>query len=66
MSDITGMFAAVIDIGASWMFDIKEGVCSNAFWLNREQCCWMANDTAPFGSNKHCSTVSLAFSYCGG
>lgn len=40
-----GFCAAVIDIGASWMSDLKEGICINAFWLNREQCCWAANDT---------------------
>jgi len=40
-----GVCAAVIDIGTSWMFDLKEGICMNAFWLNREQCCWVANDT---------------------
>jgi len=27
------------------MFDLKEGICMDAFWLNREQCCWVANDT---------------------
>lgn len=42
---ISGVCAAVIDIGTSWMFDLKEGVCMDAFWLNREQCCWVANDT---------------------
>ena len=42
----TGACAAVIDIGTSWMFDLKEGVCIEAFWLNREQCCWAVNDTA--------------------
>ena len=42
---LAGVCAAVIDIGTSWMFDLKEGVCMDAFWLNREQCCWIANDT---------------------
>lgn len=40
-----GSLAGVIDIGASWLSDIKEGICRDAFWLNREQCCWSANDT---------------------
>ena len=40
-----GGFAAVIDIGASWMFDVKLGICVDAFWLNKEQCCWSSNDT---------------------
>ena len=41
-----GAVAGVIDIGASWLSDVKEGVCRDAFWLNKEQCCWSANDTA--------------------
>lgn len=41
----TGVCAAIIDIGATWMSDLKEGICVDAFWLNREQCCWAANDT---------------------
>ena len=49
-----GVFAATIDIGASWMFDIKLGICSNAFWLNKEQCCWSSNDTT-FDSAKGCT-----------
>jgi len=42
---VTGVCAAVVDIGATWMSDLKEGVCLDAFWLNREHCCWAANDT---------------------
>ncbi|XP_052793749.1 H(+)/Cl(-) exchange transporter 4-like isoform X2 [Mya arenaria] len=41
----TGSLAGIIDIGASWLSDIKEGICRDAFWLNKEQCCWSANDT---------------------
>lgn len=41
----TGCIAGVIDIGASWMTDLKFGVCPQAFWLNREQCCWSSNET---------------------
>ncbi|XP_048244203.1 H(+)/Cl(-) exchange transporter 4-like isoform X2 [Haliotis rufescens] len=35
-----GVCAGVIDIGASWMSDLKEGICFEAFWFNKEQCCW--------------------------
>ena len=42
---LTGGVAGVIDIGASWLSDVKEGICRDAFWLNKEQCCWSANDT---------------------
>ncbi|KAI0226835.1 H(+)/Cl(-) exchange transporter 3 [Lamellibrachia satsuma] len=41
----TGTCAAVIDIGTTWMFDLKEGICIEQFWFNREQCCWSSNET---------------------
>ncbi|XP_077984482.1 H(+)/Cl(-) exchange transporter 3-like isoform X2 [Glandiceps talaboti] len=40
-----GTCAGIIDIGALWMSDLKLGVCPQAFYLNREQCCWAENDT---------------------
>lgn len=40
-----GAVAGVIDIGAGWMKDLKEGICHDVFYLNREQCCWSSNDT---------------------
>jgi len=45
MTVYSGCVAGVIDIGTSWLSDIKEGVCKDAFWLNKEQCCWSSNDT---------------------
>ena len=42
---LTGALAGIVDIGTSWLSDVKEGVCKDAFWLNKEQCCWSANDT---------------------
>ena len=42
----TGAVAGVIDIGASWMSDLKFGICPEAFWLNQEQCCWSSNETS--------------------
>ncbi|XP_073840234.1 chloride channel protein 3 [Musca autumnalis] len=35
-----GCVAGMVDIGASWMSDLKHGICPQAFWFNREQCCW--------------------------
>lgn len=40
-----GLFAGVIDIGADWMFDLKEGVCTGEVWLNKESCCWADNSS---------------------
>ncbi|CAL8098676.1 unnamed protein product [Calicophoron daubneyi] len=42
---ITGVIACIIDIGSTWMSDLKEGVCVEAFWFNRDQCCWSSNQT---------------------
>lgn len=47
----SGCVAGVIDIGASWMTDLKLGICPQAFWLNREQCCWSSNETTFDGGN---------------
>lgn len=54
---VSGVLAGVIDIGASWLSDIKEGVCRDAFWLNKEQCCWSSNDTKL--DEDTCSQVKL-------
>lgn len=40
-----GLSAGVIDIGASWMSDLKLGVCPANFWFGKESCCW-SDDTA--------------------
>lgn len=53
----SGCVAGVIDIGASWMTDLKLGVCPQAFWLNREQCCWSSNEIQSFDSG-NCSQVT--------
>ncbi|XP_033312288.1 H(+)/Cl(-) exchange transporter 5 isoform X1 [Bombus bifarius] len=47
----TGVAAGIIDIGASWMTDLKFGICPQAFWLNKEQCCWSYNETTFDGGN---------------
>lgn len=52
---VTGAVAGVIDIGASWMTDLKFGICPQAFWLNQEQCCWSSNETSFDARN--CSQV---------
>lgn len=46
----TGFVAGVIDIGADWMADLREGVCSSQFWYNKESCCW--DSEAQFGENE--------------
>jgi len=51
---VTGCVAGVIDIGATWMSDLKYGLCPQAFWLNEEQCCWSSNETS-FYDKGNCS-----------
>jgi len=43
-----GFVAGVVDIGAEWMTDLREGVCMNQFWFNKEACCW--DNSAKFGT----------------
>lgn len=54
---LTGAVAGVIDIGASWMTDLKFGICPQAFWLNQEHCCWSLNEANLDKGN--CSQVRL-------
>lgn len=56
----SGSCAGVIDIGATWMSDLKEGVCLEAFWFNQEQCCWSGNSTT-FNDEGGCDQVFYLF-----
>lgn len=56
---VTGAVAGIIDIGSSWMSDLKFGVCPNAFWLNMEQCCWAPTETSIGTEKGNCSQVIL-------
>ncbi|CAG0894404.1 unnamed protein product [Cyprideis torosa] len=50
-----GTCASLIDIGASWMVDLREGICPAAFWLNKEQCCWGSDETLSYeGGSGEC------------
>ena len=46
----TGFAAGAIDIGAEWMSDLKEGVCMEQLWFNKEACCW--SNSVKFGDSK--------------
>ncbi|XP_022793166.1 H(+)/Cl(-) exchange transporter 3-like [Stylophora pistillata] len=35
-----GMCAGIIDIGTTWMTDLKLGFCPDNLWFNQESCCW--------------------------
>lgn len=39
------LFIGVIDVGAEWASDLKEGVCPHHFTFDRDSCCWLSNDT---------------------
>ncbi|CAF4024315.1 unnamed protein product [Adineta steineri] len=39
-----GILAAIVDIGAVWLTNIKDGICLPAFYLSREQCCWTSSN----------------------
>ena len=42
----SGLLAGVIDIGAAWMSDLKEGICIPWPHYDREACCWLSNQTS--------------------
>lgn len=42
------------------MTDLKLGICPQAFWLNREQCCWSSNETT-FDSGNCSQVIQLIF-----
>lgn len=56
---VTGTVAGIVDIGSSWMSDLKFGICPDAFWLNMEQCCWSSNETTFGGVKGNCSQVNI-------
>ena len=45
------MMAGVIDIGATWLTDLKFGLCPSAFYLNKEQCCWSSETVVDISGN---------------
>uniref|UniRef100_A0A1I8F826 Innexin n=1 Tax=Macrostomum lignano TaxID=282301 RepID=A0A1I8F826_9PLAT len=52
------LVAGVVDIGTTWMSDLRDGICAEAFWFNKEQCCWSSNDTT-FDDEQACRQVRL-------
>jgi chloride channel 3/4/5 len=54
----SGLVAAVVDIGTNWITHLKDGMCVNAFWLNKPQCCWASkNVTYDRYNNPKCPEV---------
>ena len=39
----SGLFAGIVDIGADWMSNLQEGICTDQFWFDKESCCWADN-----------------------
>lgn len=54
-----GVAAGLIDIGAEWLSDLKEGICPRAFWLSRKQCCWAEVESLQAGSGAFEGTCEL-------
>ena len=43
----------IIDVGAEWASDLKEGICPGSFYFDLDSCCWLSNETVP--DNGSCS-----------
>ena len=41
---LSGMVASIVDIGSTWLEDLKYGICPSAFYLDRDQCCWSSEE----------------------
>ena len=59
----TGFVAGLIDIGADWMSDLREGVCAPQFWYNKESCCWDSEVQFGKGECEEWVTWSLLFKF---
>lgn len=44
----------MIDIGAVWMSDLKEGLCPINIYYDRAACCWLTNQTE--ARVQHCTS----------
>ena len=42
----SGLLAGIIDIGAAWMSDLKEGICIPWPYYDQGACCWLSNQTS--------------------
>ena len=51
------ILTGIIDIAAPWFSDLKNGVCKESFWLNKEQCCWDSEDNTNFEEEESCEQV---------
>eukprot|EP00042_Codosiga_hollandica_P047482 m.515799 g.515799 ORF g.515799 m.515799 type:complete len:983 (+) comp57463_c0_seq46:194-3142(+) len=45
ISVTAGVLAGLIDISTSWLADLRLGICLKAFYLSREQCCWVESSS---------------------
>lgn len=48
---ISGIMAGIVDIGSTWLTDLKIGICPSAFYLNKEQCCWSSESVVDLSGN---------------
>ncbi|KAI0985031.1 hypothetical protein GJ496_010668 [Pomphorhynchus laevis] len=39
-----GLLASFVDVGTTWITDLRYGICPDAFWLNKEHCCWSSSN----------------------
>ena len=48
---VSGIMAGIVDIGSTWLTDLKLGICPSAFYLNKEQCCWSSESVVDLSGN---------------
>lgn len=57
-----GCIASVIDLGATWLSNLKDGICADGFWHSRESCCHHEDQHGYDGNSstrRHCDSVRI-------
>lgn len=59
-----GLNSAFLNIITEWLSDFKLGHCNGAFYLNKQFCCWGAEDGMPHPSSWSIAVYELISSSC--
>lgn len=38
----TGLASVYVNLATTWLSDLREGICTDTFYLNRDFCCWQS------------------------
>ncbi|KAJ3322054.1 hypothetical protein HDV06_003655 [Boothiomyces sp. JEL0866] len=67
VGSITGLFAGFIDITEGWLSNMREGYCTEGFYLNKKFCCWLQDectDWIEYNDSTFLGTIFGFLVYC--